>query len=96
VGPFHFDLAALRLTVNGEPTDLTFVEFKLLHVLALHQGRAVERDALLQEIWRYGEKVLTRTLDTTIGRLREKLGACGNWVNTVRGVGYRFKKTEGE
>jgi two-component system phosphate regulon response regulator PhoB len=96
VGPFRFDLAGFRLTVNKEPVELTFVEFKLLHLLAQHQGHVVERDEILQDVWSYGDKVLTRTLDTHVGRVREKLGSAGNWVDTVRGLGYRLRQPEDE
>jgi len=91
-GPFQFDLASIRLTVNGEVVDLTLLEFKLLHLLALHHGEIVERDTILREVWGYADNVRTRTLDTHVKRLREKLGPNADWVHTARGFGYVFRK----
>lgn len=91
VGPFTFDLAAVKLTVAGEPMELTLLEFKLLHLLADHEDEVVERDMILREVWGYSETVRTRTLDTHVKRLREKLGEYAEWVQTARGFGYIFK-----
>ncbi|TLD70059.1 response regulator transcription factor [Phragmitibacter flavus] len=91
VGPFVFDLSAVKLTVSGEPMDLTLLEFKLLHLLANHEDEVVERDTILREVWGYSESVRTRTLDTHVKRLREKLGDYADWVQTSRGFGYIFK-----
>ena len=95
VGPFQFDLAAIRLSVNGTPVDLTLLEFKLLHLLASHHGDVVERDTILREVWGYADNVRTRTLDTHVKRLREKLDTYSEWVHTARGFGYIFKKPGG-
>jgi two-component system phosphate regulon response regulator PhoB len=92
VGPFQFDLAGIRLTVNNETVDLTLLEFKLLHLLASHHGEVVERDMILREVWGYADNVRTRTLDTHVKRLREKLNSHAEWVHTARGFGYIFKK----
>lgn len=90
-GPFVFDLSAVKLTVSGEPMDLTLLEFKLLHLLASNEDEVVERDTILREVWGYSETVRTRTLDTHVKRLREKLGDYAEWVQTARGYGYIFK-----
>jgi len=91
VGPFVFDLSSVKLTVSGEPMELTLLEFKLLHLLANHEDEVVERDTILREVWGYSESVRTRTLDTHVKRLREKLGDYADWVQTARGFGYIFK-----
>lgn len=94
-GPFKFDLVGVQLSVNGEPLELTLLEFKLLHLLATHKGETVERDTILKEVWGYTNHVRTRTLDTHVKRLREKLGAQAEWIRTVRGYGYTFLEPAG-
>lgn len=89
-GPFEFDLASVKLTIQGQPMDLTLLEFKLLHLLASRKGEVVERDTILREVWGYAENVRTRTLDTHVKRLREKLGEHADWIQTSRGYGYVF------
>jgi DNA-binding response OmpR family regulator len=90
-GPFEFDLASVKLTIAGMAMDLTLLEFKLLHLLASRKGDVVERDLILREVWGYTENVRTRTLDTHVKRLREKLGEHADWIQTSRGYGYVFK-----
>jgi DNA-binding response OmpR family regulator len=92
VGPFHFDMPGVRVSILGHPVELTLLEFKLLHLLASHHGTVVERDTVLREVWGYAETVRTRTLDTHVKRLREKLGPHADWIQTSRGYGYIFKK----
>ena len=92
IGPFHFDITGVRVAVDGVPLDLTLLEFKLLHLLATHHGSVVDRDTVLREVWGYSENVRTRTLDTHVKRLREKLADHADWVQTSRGYGYIFKK----
>ncbi len=77
-------------TVKGKPIDLTPTEFKLLTVLAQRRGRVQSRDQLLHDVWEYDNMIDTRTVDTHMRRLREKLGAAAKYLDTVRGVGYRF------
>ncbi len=89
-GPCVFDLANIKLTVNGEEMDLTVLEFKLIHLLAAHKGEVIDRETILREVWGYTGGVRTRTLDTHVKRLREKLGEYADLINTSRGVGYRF------
>lgn len=93
-GPFHFDLSAVKLTIKGEPVDLTLLEFKLFHLLVSKKGEVVERDVILREVWGYTEQVRTRTLDTHMKRLREKLADYSDWIHTSRGFGYGFKAPE--
>ncbi len=92
IGPFHFDIAAVQVTINGVAAELTLLEFKLLYLLASNHGTVVDRDTVLREVWGYSETVRTRTLDTHVKRLREKLGANADWIQTSRGFGYIFKK----
>lgn len=91
-GPFEFDLSGVKLNLGGQPMDLTLLEFKLLHLLASRKGEVVERDFILREVWGYTEQVRTRTLDTHVKRLREKLGEHAEWLQTSRGFGYIFKE----
>lgn len=91
VGPFEFDLASVKLIMNGEPLQLTLLEFKLLHLLAGQNGAVVDRDSILREVWGYSDQARTRTLDTHMKRLREKLGDHAGWLQTARGYGYMFK-----
>jgi two-component system phosphate regulon response regulator PhoB len=89
--PLEIDLAAHAVRLKGKEIVLTATEFKLLHKLARRPGRAFGRDQLLAEVWGYGGDVETRTVDTHMKRLRAKLGTVGDWIQTVRGVGYRFQ-----
>lgn len=91
-GPFRFDLVGVQLHIDGVPMDLTLLEFKLLHLLATHKGETVERETILREVWGYSGEVRTRTLDTHVKRLREKLGPMADWIHTVRGFGYIFRE----
>ncbi len=89
-GPFSLDRNALRLHLDGKAIELTATEFKLLLILIESAGVTQERGELLRRVWGYSDLIQTRTLDTHIKRLREKLGEHGNSIETVRGVGYRF------
>lgn len=89
-GPFSLDKNALKLHLEGEAIDLTATEFKLLLCMIESPGVTQERGDLLKKVWGYSDLIQTRTLDTHIKRLREKLGNHGNSIETVRGVGYRF------
>ncbi len=84
------DIARHEVLVNGKAVDLTATEFKLLATLAQRRGRVQSRDQLLQDVWEYDNLIDTRTVDTHIRRLREKLGPAARYLDTVRGVGYRF------
>jgi two-component system phosphate regulon response regulator PhoB len=93
-GPFRLERETLRLVMDGELVDLTATEFKLMHVLMQRMGKAQGRDVLLREVWGYKDTTLTRTLDTHIKRLREKLGARAFLLQTVRSVGYVLQSSE--
>ncbi|MGB3120428.1 MAG: response regulator transcription factor, partial [Verrucomicrobiales bacterium] len=90
VGNFRLDKNHLKLHLLGEEIDLTATEFKLLLLLIESPGVTKERAELLQKVWGYNDLIQTRTLDTHIKRLREKLGSEGGSIETIRGVGYRF------
>ena len=79
-----------RVTVQGKRIELTATEFKLLTVLAQRRGRVQSREQLLRDVWEYDTTIDTRTVDTHVRRLREKLGLAAKFVETVHGVGYRF------
>jgi len=79
-----------RCFVDGEEVDLTAKEFELVSVLMRRPGRVMTRERLLDEVWGSEITVTTRTIDTHLKRLREKLGSAGDLIETVRGVGYRF------
>jgi two-component system phosphate regulon response regulator PhoB len=89
-GDFLLERNALKLFLAGQPVDLTATEFKLLRLLVEAAGEVQERDVLLRDVWGYSDTMLTRTLDTHIKRLREKLGKYADCIQTVRSVGYRF------
>lgn len=89
-GDLLVDRAKHDVTFKGKSLDLTATEFKLLATLLERRGRVQTRDMLLQDVWGYEGDVDTRTVDTHVRRLREKLGKAGDWIETVRGVGYRF------
>ena len=71
---------------------MTALEFRLLKHLLDRRGRVQTRDQLLGDVWGYSSEVTTRTVDTHIKRLREKLGPVGDYIQTIRGVGYRFSR----
>ena len=75
---------------RGKQIELTATEFKLLAILAQRRGRVQSRDQLLRDVWEYNSLIDTRTVDTHMRRLREKLGPAAKHLDTVRGVGYRF------
>jgi two-component system phosphate regulon response regulator PhoB len=87
------DVDSHEVFVDNESVTLTALEFKLLRQLVDRRGRVQSRDRLLSDVWGYSADVTTRTVDTHIKRLREKLGAMGKYVQTIRGVGYKFSRT---
>ena len=88
----HLDAASHKATLGGERLPLTHKEFKLLEFLLAHPGTAFSREQLLTEIWGQDYYSETRTVDMHIRTLRQKLGAWGECIETVRGVGYRLEK----
>lgn len=87
-GPFRFDKNALKFYLDGHPVELTSTEFKLLLFLTERAGKAQDRNDLLRTVWGYSDEVHSRTLDTHMKRLRQKLGEHAAMVETVRGIGY--------
>ena len=79
--------------IDSEEISLTALEFRLLKELVDKRGRVQSRDQLLTEVWGYSAEVTTRTVDTHIKRLREKLGSMGKYIQTIRGIGYKFSRT---
>lgn len=90
VGDILLDSDIHRVTVKGEVLDLTATEFKLLRLMMERQGRVQTREHLLLNVWNYSTEIETRTVDTHVRRLREKLGGEAGWIETIRGVGYRM------
>lgn len=90
VGDLVVDIPRHQVTVKGKRIDLTATEFKLITTLAQRRGRVQSREQLLQDVWEYDSLIDTRTVDTHMRRLREKLGVAARYLDTVRGVGYRF------
>ena len=85
------DFEAHQVDIDGEEVTLTATEFKLLTVLISGAGKVQTRDNLLDTVWDTHFEGYSRTVDTHVRRLRQKLGPYADWIETVRGVGYRFK-----
>ncbi len=90
VGDIVLDGETHRATVRGSVLELTATEFKLLRLMMERQGRVQTREHLLLNVWNYATEIETRTVDTHVRRLREKLGPEAGWIETIRGVGYRI------
>jgi DNA-binding response OmpR family regulator len=89
-GPLQVDISRHLVTVKSKRIELTATEFKLLTLLIQRAGHVQSRDQLLRDVWEYETHIDTRTVDTHMRRLREKLGPAARYLDTVRGVGYRF------
>ena len=89
-GRLRLDEGAHQAWVAGATVELTALEFRLLTTLFARRGRAQTRDQLLEDVWGVHRDSNTRTVDTHVKRLRQKLGEAGAYVETIRGVGYRF------
>ena len=92
-GSLKMDIESHEVFIDDEEVVLTALEFKLLNLLVERRGRVQTRDQLLSDVWGYSADITTRTVDTHIKRLREKLGTMGKYVQTIRGVGYKFSRT---
>tara|TARA_B110000305_G_scaffold168892_1_gene186736 strand:- start:181 stop:873 length:693 start_codon:yes stop_codon:yes gene_type:complete len=92
-GSLVMDIESHEVFVDDEEITLTALEFKLLNQLVERRGRVQTRDQLLSDVWGYSSDVTTRTVDTHIKRLREKLGVMGKYIQTIRGVGYKLSRT---
>ena len=90
-GPITVDRAGHRVLADGVEVDITALEFRILALLVERRGRVQTRDRLLADVWSDDEDVSERAIDTHIKRIREKLGGAAAWIETVRGVGYRFR-----
>ena len=94
VGDIQIDVPRHMVQVGSRAITLTATEFRLLEILARRRGRVQSRDRLLQDVWGYENPIDSRTVDTHMRRLREKLGGAAQHLETVRGVGYRFAAQE--
>ena len=92
-GDLSMDIESHEVYVNNDEINLTALEFRLLRHLVDRRGRVQSRDQLLSDVWGYSAEITTRTVDTHIKRLREKLGPMGKYVQTIRGVGYKFSRS---
>ena len=90
-GGLTVDLAGREVRVDGTPVELTYTEFELLTYLMNNAGVALSRDKILDSVWRYDYYGDARTVDTHIKKLRSKLGAGGDCIKTIRGIGYKFE-----
>lgn len=89
-GDLVMDVSRYTVSVAGKPIELTATEFKLLATLLQRRGRVQSREQLLKDVWEYDSGIDSRTVDTHMRRLRQKLGRAGKHLDTVRGVGYRL------
>jgi DNA-binding response OmpR family regulator len=92
IGDILLDHTRHEVLVKGKPVELTATEFRLLALLMERRGRVQGRDSLLNDVWGYESIIDTRTVDTHVRRLREKLGSVANYIETIRGVGYRIRE----
>ena len=91
LGVLRIDVEGHRVWVEDEEVVLTALEFRLLTTLVKRRGRVQTREALLEHVWEMSGDVTTRTVDTHVRRLRKKLGPASEYIETLRGVGYRFR-----
>ena len=94
LGQLYLNPSAHVVMVDGEPVELTYKEFEMLYMLMSNPGRVFTRQQFLTCIWDQDYDGETRTVDVHSRKLRQKLGPCGNSINTVRGVGYRMEVSE--
>jgi two-component system phosphate regulon response regulator PhoB len=94
IGDLLIDVDRHQVSIKDEPISLTSTEFKLLIELASKRGRVQTRQSLLERVWGYTYEGYDRTVDTHIRRLREKLGDMAEYIETLRGFGYRFRENE--
>ncbi|PRP97508.1 Transcriptional regulatory protein YycF [Enhygromyxa salina] len=94
IGALQVDTSSHRVWVGGEEVRLTALEFRLLSTFLARAGRVQTRDTLLADVWGMHAGLTTRTVDTHVTRLRKKLGEVGSYIETLRGVGYRFRDQE--
>ena len=92
LGPFRFDKNALTFFVRDQPLPLSLIEFKLFLFLCQRAGQSQDRNHLLKVVWGYSDEIHSRTLDTHMKRLRQKLGKEGSFIETIRGIGYQVRQ----
>jgi two-component system phosphate regulon response regulator PhoB len=92
IGDLLIDIDRHHVSIKKSPIKLTSTEFKLLVELASKRGRVQTREHLLDKVWGYTYEGYARTVDTHVRRLREKMGPSGDYIETIRGVGYRFRE----
>jgi len=90
-GPLEVDPKTFTAMLDGEPMELTRKEFDLLYYLLKNHGIVLTRERLMEDVWGYTSSVYSRTVDTHIRRLRQKMGRCASSIRTVRGLGYKFE-----
>ena len=95
VGGIRIDKAAHQVTIDGKEVDLSFKEFELLTYFVENQGIALSREKILNNVWNYDYFGDARTIDTHVKKLRSKMGAKGEYIKTVWGMGYKFEVNEG-
>lgn len=93
-GPLDLDTARRRVTVNGESVELRAKEFDLLHTFLTRPGRVLTRQFLMENVWGIEDYGTSRTIDSTLARLRSKLGAFGQSFQSIKGIGYQFSFSE--
>ncbi len=90
-GTIELNVSAHRVTVDGKEIELSYKEFELLNYFLLNQGVALSRETILNNVWNYDYFGDARTIDTHVKKLRSKLGAQGNLIRTIWGMGYKFE-----
>ena len=90
----RLDMPGHRVWVDEQELPLTALEFKLLATLLRRRGRVQTREMLLADVWGIVHEINTRTVDTHVKRLRQKLGPAGQYIETLRGVGYRCREDD--
>lgn len=93
-GGIVMDVNAHQVKIDGEPIELSFKEFELLHYFVVNQGVALSREKILNNVWNYDYFGDARTIDTHVKKLRSKLGEKGNYIKTIWGMGYKFEVDE--
>lgn len=93
-GDFHIDLLKHKISYKGREVKLTSIEFDIVEFLSRSPGRVWSREQILDNVWKEGKFIIDRAVDVHVRGLRKKLGAADHYIETVRGVGYRFKDVE--
>ncbi|MCI9582304.1 MAG: response regulator transcription factor [Clostridium sp.] len=93
-GGIEIDKTAHQVRVDGAPVDLSYKEFELMTYFAENQGIALSREKILNNVWNYDYFGDARTIDTHVKKLRSKLGARGEYIKTIWGMGYKFEVTQ--